>query len=273
VSLERYFDKQHVIVTGGSSGIGLSLAHQLVALGAEVTLVARNQGRLQEARDAVAAGRTGAVVHAIALDVSDFEVVQSIMGEHILAHPAQMLINNAGIAVPGRFLEQDYQEFRSQMDINFFGAVHMCKVLAPHFVDQGRGHICNVGSLAGVLSIYGYSSYAASKFALTGFSDALRAEFKPLGIAVSLLLPPDTDTPQHTAEMALLPEETKAIAGNVKMLTADVVALAGLEGMVAGRFEIIPGFEARSTIAGARLLPGVARWVCDNAVKKLGARA
>ncbi len=274
MSLQTYFRDKHVIVTGGSSGIGLCLAHQLVALGAEVSLVARREGPLKAAQEAVLAGKSGAKVHVVALDVSDFEDVQAKMGAHIEAHPAQMLINNAGIALPGRFLEQDYSEFRSQMDINFFGCVHMCKVLAPHFISQGQGHICNVGSLAGVLSIYGYSSYAATKFAMYGFSDALRAELKPHGIAVTHLLPPDTDTPQHEAEMALLPEETKAIAGNVKMLTPDQVAQAGLQGMAAGRFEVIPGFEARSTIAAARLLPGVTRWVCDNAVKKIsGAKA
>lgn len=272
MSLNAYFNQQHVIVTGGSSGIGLSLAHQLVGLGAELTLVARREGPLQEAQRAVVAGQAGAKVHIVALDVSDFEEVQAKMGAHLDAHPAQMLINNAGIALPGRFLEQDYAEFRSQMDINFFGCVHMCKVLAPHFVAQGKGHICNVGSLAGVLSIYGYSAYAATKFAMYGFSDALRAELKPLNIAVTHLLPPDTDTPQHAAEMALLPAETKAIAGNVKMLSADQVAKAGLQGMAAGKFEVIPGFEARSTIVAARMLPGVARWVCDSAVKKLAAK-
>ena len=141
-------------------------------------------------------------------------------------------------------------------------------MVAPHFVARGAGYIMNVGSLAGVLSIYGYSAYAASKFAMYGFSDALRAELKPHGVHVTHLLPPDTDTPQHAAEQALLPEETKAIAGNVKMMTAEAVAKAGLEGMAAGRFEVIPGMDGRMTILAARLLPNVARWVVDGAAKK-----
>lgn len=264
------FSNKHVLVTGGSSGIGLAMAEQLVGAGAHVTICARRQGPLDEAVAALRARREGASAEAMTLDISDFDEVKGKLEALMKARPLFALINNAGIATPGRFLEQDYDHFRSQMDINYFGCVHTCKVVAPHLVEQGGGHIMNVGSLAGVLSIYGYSAYAASKFAMYGFSDALRAELKPFGVKVTHLLPPDTDTPQHAAEMALLPDETKAIAGNVKMMDADAVAKAGLLGMAAGRFEVIPGMDGRMTILAARMLPNVARWVCDSAAKKVG---
>ena len=268
MSLDAYFAGQHVIITGGSSGIGLALAEALVRRGAEVTLAARRPGPLAEAQAKVAAARAGAKVHALALDVSDLEAVQATLTPHLEAHPAQMLINNAGVAMPGRFLEMDVAQYRDQMDINYFGAVHMCRVVVPHLVAQGRGHVCNVGSLLSVMGIYGYSAYAATKFALYGFSECLRAELKPLGVRVTMLLPPDTDTPQHAAEVAHLPEQTKAIAGNVKMLSAEQVAEACLKGMAAGRFDVVPGMDGRMTVTANRWLPGVARWVCDNAAKK-----
>lgn len=269
MTLAAYFGNQHVVLTGGSSGIGLAMAELLVDAGAEVTLVARRPGPLEEAKAELGKRKEGAKVHALPLDVAAFEDVQEKLGAHVEAHPASMLVNNAGIATPGRFLEQDYTHFRQQMDINYFGCVHTCKVMAPRMVANGSGHIMNVGSLAGVLSIYGYSAYAATKFAMYGFSDALRAELKMHGVKVTHLLPPDTDTPQHAAEMALLPEETKAIAGNVKMMSAEAVAKAGLEGMAAGKFEVIPGMDGRMTILAARLLPGVARWVVDGAAAKV----
>lgn len=269
MSLDGYFGGRHVIVTGGSSGIGLALAEALARLGAEVTLVARREGPLLEAKAKVEAARPGAKVHALALDVADFDAVQAKLTPHLEARTAQMLINNAGVAMPGRFLEMDLAQYRAQMDINYFGAVHMCRAVVPHLVAQGQGHVCNVGSLLSVMGIYGYSAYAATKFALYGFSECLRAELKPLGIKVTMLLPPDTDTPQHAAEVAHLPAETKAIAGNVKMLTAEQVADTCLRGMAAGRFDVVPGLDGRMTVTANRWLPGVARWVCDNAAKKV----
>lgn len=273
MSLEAYFGNKHVIVTGGSSGIGLALAETLVRLGSEVTLVARREGPLLEAKAKAAAARPGAKVHVLPLDISDAEAVQAGLTPHLQAHPAQMLINNAGVAMPGRFLEMDPAQYRQQMDINYFGMLHMCQVVVPHLVAQGAGHVCNVGSLLSVMGIYGYSAYAATKFAMYGFSECLRAELKPLDIRVTMLLPPDTDTPQHAMEIAHLPEETKAIAGNVKMLSAQQVADACLKGMEAGRFDVVPGMDGRMTVTANRWLPGVARWVCDNAAKKVsGAR-
>lgn len=267
MSLAGYFENQHVVLTGGSSGIGRAMADKLVAAGAEVTLIARRAEPLERARDELA--KDGRRVHAVALDISNLEDVEAKLGAHLDAHPAHMLVNNAGIAMPGRFLETDFRHYREQMEINYFGAVHMCRAVVPRLVSQGSGHVMNVGSLAGEMGIYGYSAYAPSKFALHGFTECLRAELKPLGVQVSLLLPPDTDTPQHTAEMEHLPEETKAIAGNVKMLSAEQVAELGLRGMAAGRFEIVPGMDGRFTVLGNRLLPGVARWVCDNSAAKV----
>lgn len=265
---QQYFKDQHAIVTGGSSGIGLAAARLLAGYGADLTLVARREKLLEEAKAELEKAFPGRAVHILALDVSNEDEVQARMGAHLKAHPARMLINNAGIAYPGRFLEQESKMYRQHMDINYFGVVNMCRTVVPHMIEQGGGHVTNVGSLLSVMGIYGYTAYAASKFALYGFSECLRAELWPHQIAVSVLLPPDTDTPQHAAEMELLPEETKAIAGNVKMLSAEHVAETMLKGMAAKKFELIPGLESRFTVAANRWIPGVVRQFCDHAQKK-----
>ncbi|MCB9652989.1 MAG: SDR family oxidoreductase [Deltaproteobacteria bacterium] len=262
---EQYFLGKHVIITGGSSGIGLATARRLASMGASVTLIARREGLLEEARGEVqAAALPGMDVHTLALDVSSESDIQAKLLPHIEAHPANVLINNAGVSMPGRFLEQDPEYFRRLMDINYFGAVNMARAVVPHLIAQGGGHLANVGSLLSVMAIYGYSAYAASKFALYGFSESLRAELAPLGVRVTILLPPDTDTPQHTAELEHLPEETRALAGSVKMLAPDDVADALLRGMARGRFEIIPGLEGRATVLANRWMPGIVRSVCDG---------
>ena len=122
--------------------------------------------------------------------------------------------------------------------------------------------------MAGVIGIYGYTAYAASKFAICGLSEALRGEMWPHKVAVSVCMPPDTDTPQLAFENQYKPKETKAIAGNVKTMTADAVASAMLDGMAAGKFEIIPGMDGKVSALAQRWVPGIVRMVCDGAQKK-----
>ncbi|MGF1511462.1 MAG: SDR family oxidoreductase [Myxococcota bacterium] len=264
-----YFAGKHVIITGGSSGIGLALAHQLAALRAKLSLVARREDMLEQARAAVKDAQPDTEVHVLPLDVASEGDVQARLPPHLEAHPVDMLINNAGIAKPGRFLEQEASDYREHMNINYFGMVHMTREVAPRLVERRSGHIANVGSLLSVMGIYGYSAYAASKFAMYGFSECLRAELRPFGVRLTMLLPPDTDTPQHTAELEIMPPETRAIAGNVKMLSAESVARSLLDGMAANRFEVIPGFDGRMTVMAQRWIPGVVHWVCDRAQRKV----
>jgi len=259
------FKNKHVLITGGSSGIGYAAAQKLVGWGATVTLLARRQAELDAAK-----AKLGERCHVVSVDVSKLEQVREKVGAHLAAHPADMLINNAGVVMPGRFLELKDDEFRWMMDINYFGTVNMCRVVLPHLVARGGGQVLNVSSMAGVIGIYGYTAYAASKFALVGFSEALRAEMWPHGITVSVCYPPDTETPQLAFENQYKPAETKAIAGNVKTMSADAVAQAMLDGMAAKQFTIIPGMDGKVSALAQRWVPGVVRMVCDASQKKAG---
>ncbi|MFO0612041.1 MAG: SDR family oxidoreductase [Polyangiaceae bacterium] len=272
MNIESYFQGKSVVITGGSSGIGLAIAKQAVRFGAEVHLVARRRSLLEEAKAAIVAATPRASVSVIDVDVSRWDDVDAKMTQHFASRPVDMLVNNAGIAKPGKFLELPLEEFRNQMDVNYFGAVHMCRALIPKMIGSGRGggHVVNVSSLAGVIGIFGYTAYTPTKFALSGFSQVLRAEMWPHNVRVSVVLPPDTDTPQLAFENQFKPAETKAIAGTVKTLSAEQVAAAILRGMANNDFEIYCDAASRMSAIAQGVVPGVVRFFCDTAQKKVG---
>jgi len=131
------------------------------------------------------------------------------------------------------------------MAVNYFGTVYITKAVLAGMLTRGSGHIINISSMAGYLGVFGYSAYGATKFAVAGFSEALRAELKPQGIRVSVVFPPDTDTPQLAYEEPFKPAETKAISGNAKALSADLVARSILKQAERGHYMIFPGIDSR----------------------------
>lgn len=263
-----FFANRKVVITGASSGIGLALAKQVARAGAHVVLIARRAAPLEEAKAQVLAEGGKGQVEIVPLDISREQDVNEAMARVLAAGPVDVLVNNAGVVMPGRFVELPMKEFHSMMDINYFGTVHMCKALVPAMIERKSGRICNVSSLAGVIGIYGYTPYAASKFAICGFSQALRAELWPHGIAVSVCMPPDTDTPQLAFENQYKPKETKAIAGTVKALSAEQVAGAIARGVENGSFEIFADFGSRAATRAHGIIPGIVRWFCDSAQRK-----
>jgi 3-dehydrosphinganine reductase len=269
VDTRTYFAGKGVVITGGSSGIGLALAKSAVSNGAEVHLVARRKNLLDDAKATIEREHPGANVSVLDLDVAKYDEVESKVATHFKGRAVDMLINNAGVVKPGRFLDLPIEEFRQQMDVNYFGTIHMCKALLPRIIERKGGHVVNVSSLAGVIGIFGYTAYTPTKFALSGFSQVLRAEMWPHNVRVSVVLPPDTDTPQLAFENQFKPAETKAIAGQVKTLSADQVANAILRGMAVGDFEIYCDYASRMSAFAQGLMPGVVRYFCDSAQKKV----
>jgi 3-dehydrosphinganine reductase len=257
------FDGQIALITGGSSGIGLSAARMLSARGAHVWLMARDRGRLEAALEQVqAASANSRQKHGVfPADVSVYEQADSAV-QHVsqCAGFPNLLINCAGATHPGYFQELDLHIFRSMMEINYFGTVNMAKAVVPGMIQRRSGHIVNVASMAGILGIFGYTAYSASKFAVRGFSDVLRAEMKPLGVRVSIVYPSDTDTPQLAYEKRFKPYETEYISSGASMLSPDDVAHYLLRGVARNRYIIIPGFECKvfywlSGLVGTRLYP------------------
>ena len=119
------------------------------------------------------------------------------------------------------------------------------------------------------MGVFGYTAYNASKFGVIGFSEALRGELKPFGIRVSVLCPPDTDTPGLHEENRTKPEETRQISAGARLMQPEQVAQALLQGLRKNRFMIIPGFDGKFTYYAKRLLPGLVSMVMDWDVRKV----
>ena len=168
----------HAIISGGSSGIGLALAHGLACDGWDLTLLARNLERLAAAHDALMAH--GVSVATRSVDVADAAGVEEAAATTIaeLGTPA-LVVACAGIVVPGRLEAQPLDAFHRTMAVNYFGTLHLIRAVLPAMRAHRGGRIVLVASGAALIGLYGYSSYAPSKFAVRGLAEALRSEFVP----------------------------------------------------------------------------------------------
>lgn len=272
----NHYKNKSILITGGSSGIGLALARQLAAQGASVHILARSAERLQSSLEEITARRIspGQKITAVQADVTDMETLAPAMLQFMQEFGApDVLINAAGVAHPGEVVDLELEIFHWTMDVNYFGTVNSVKLLLPDMLKRGSGHIINYSSIAGYMGVYGYTAYGASKYAVRGFSDALRAELRPKGITVSVVFPPDTDTPQLAYEAQFKPPITKILSGSAGSMTADEVAAVTLQKAAKKRYIITPGFESSLFFTLSNLLGRLIYPIMDmqitQAIKKL----
>jgi 3-dehydrosphinganine reductase len=206
-------DNRNVIITGGSSGIGKELANICAQKGANVIIIARRQSLLESAlgdiRSNATKSRQRFASHAF--DVADVEAVTKFAADYNRDFgPADILINNAGIAVVDHFENTDPNDFQRVMSIDYFGVVNMTRAILPCMKRNGRGHVVNISSMLGFMGVYGYSAYCPAKFAVSAFSEVLRYELDKYNIKVSVVYPPDVETPQLAMCDATMPEVTRS---------------------------------------------------------------
>jgi len=265
------FHNQHTIITGGSSGIGRATARLLTQRGAHVSIIARRQELLDETLAELEGLRENPAqrFRATSADVTDWEQTQDAIAALTAGgFPPDVLINAAGFAHPGYFEELPLEIFRNTMDVDFFGTLHPIKAVLPTMMERRSGHIVNFSSVAGFLGVFGYTAYSAAKFAVRGFSDVLRQEMKPYSIHVSVIFPPDTDTPGLHYEDQFKPLETRRIAGAAKTLTADQVAQALVRGIERRQVYILPSLDTRLYFLLANGFSGLTRWIPDRIIVK-----
>ncbi|KAJ9559045.1 hypothetical protein OSB04_013659 [Centaurea solstitialis] len=224
---------RHVFITGGSSGIGLALARQAAAEGARVTILARSIQKLEEAKASVRLS-TGIDVDIVSADVCDYRAVKDAVEG---TEPIDVLVCNQGVFVAQEIVEQKIEEVRGMIDVNLVGCFNLVKAALPGMKkrsDRRPVSIAFMSSQAGQVGIYGYTAYSASKFGLRGLAEALQQEVIADNIHVSLIFPPDTDTPGLAEENKRKPRLTSIIAASSGAMKADEVAKKALDGIKSG---------------------------------------
>lgn len=244
----EYYSKKLALVTGGSSGIGLAIATELVKQNAHVVILARNKNPLDQALEVLETHRVSRdqKISALQADVTQRSRLTATLSEFVAANGVpDIVVNSAGVAHPGTFTTLQPEIFDWMMDVNYFGTVNVLKALVPGMKKRKSGTIINISSVAGFIGVYGYTAYGASKFAVAGFSDALRSELKLYGIQVSVVYPPDTQTPQLEYESKIKPFITKQIAGSTNPLTTHQVAREIIKRVARKKYLVLPGAEAK----------------------------
>lgn len=178
------------LITGASSGFGLLTAVALAKQGYQVAATMRDPGKAGELLELARKEQVADAVIPLQLDVTDSDSIRQAVEEIMTRYGRiDLLVNNAGFAVGGYIEELSLEDWRQQMETNFFGVVAMTKAVLPQMRERGSGCIINVGSVSGRVGFPGYGPYAASKFAVEGYSESLRHEMSPYGVRVVLVEP------------------------------------------------------------------------------------
>lgn len=243
------------VVTGAGSGIGLAIARALAARGCRLALIDIREDRLESARSALAA--VGPTVSVHTADVCDEGAVCRVAEEVRQQHgSANLLVNSAGVSLAGPFAETDPGSFDWVMGANFGGTVRCCRVFLPQLRQSRVGHIVTIGSCFGWVGFPGKAGYCASKFAVRGFTEALRAELHPdIGVTVVYPGPVDTNLVRdgRAIDDQARQEEAEFLAR--RGLSADRVARQVIRAVERDAARVVVGLDYRTIDLFVRLAP------------------
>ena len=251
------------LVTGASSGIGRLLALRLAREGARVALVARREAELETLAEEIRAQSGEALV--LPCDVADSGQVAEVCRLALERFGAvDILVNNAGYGGQRKFLDWDLEDMERIMQVNYFGSLYFTKALLPQMVERKRGWLVFVSSVTGRIASPEKTAYAATKFAMTGFAEALSLEVESAGVHLLTVYPGVVETPFHTAQMLQdMPEKTRQ-----SMVDPAAVVDAILDGLAKGKREVTyPGGIAMGYVVRA-LAPGFLRTQVMRVTKK-----
>jgi short-subunit dehydrogenase len=237
------------VVTGASSGIGRSLTELLLRRGATVVALARRADRLDQLSTP-----DPDRLHRVVGDVTDRETRQHVVqvATSLRGGAVDLLVNNAGVGAIGPFAEATSQRMRTIMEVNFFAPVELTRSLLPAMAKGNAPVICNIASVLGHRAVPDKSEYCASKFALHGWSDSLRAELAGQGIQVTLVSPSTTRSDFFDALIDTDPHQRSKSLGS---WPADRVAAAALKAIEKRKDEIICSLPGKLLVWADRLSP------------------
>ena len=256
-------------IVGGSSGIGLALAQQLAISGTKVCIFARNEQLLAEAKSTIISkAKNAQACEYYPVDASDYDALKKSFELALSAHGTpDLVINCAGRSIPDYFLNITATQMQQTFQSNFQTAWNACHILIPYLKTNGAT-IVNTSSVGGLISVFGFTDYSASKFAIIGFSEALNQEMKKHNIKVQVLCPPDTDTPGFENENKTKPIETAKISEAAKLLKPETVAAECIKKLGKNQFLIIPGTESKVSWWLKQHFPGLVNKMIGNTIQQ-----
>lgn len=258
-----------IVITGGSSGLGLALAQACIQRGDRVALLARDPAKLQQAAAELRMLKAGAQVMAVSADVQNPADLQSVCARIAAEFGGiDVLVNCAGILHEGYFENLSLTTHRQVMDTNYFGALNTVQAALPHLKRSRKARIINIASIAGLTGVFGYSAYCASKHALVGLSEVLRYELAPQGITVQLVCPPEFDSPMVDALDRTRTPENREHTLTIPKVSVDAIVNDVMRAFNGRDFLVVPGRLAHLSAIGLRHFPAVSRLIGDLRIRK-----
>jgi short-subunit dehydrogenase len=261
----RHIAGSRILITGASQGIGKALAEAAAQRGARVLATARSAELLETLVQPLRA--QGAAIEAVAADVTAAEDRRHIVEQAVRCFGGlDILVNNAGIGATGHFVECAPDRLRKIMEVNFFGLTEMTRVCLPLLKQGNRPAVVNISSVAGKRALPARSEYSASKYAVEGFSEALRTELAKDGIDVIVVCPGLTQT---NFSQNMLEQKARMAMDHMRGMTAEAVATATVQAIEKGKREVVLTLSGKLICLVSRWFPSVADRIVRRKVRAL----
>ena len=256
----RTITGSRILITGASQGIGKALAELAAARGAKVLVCARKIDLLQDVATQIRAN--GGVIEVVQADITSAEDRQKMVDAAEKAFGGlDILVNNAGIGATGHFADCSPERLRQIMEVNFFGLTETTRVFLPMLKKGSKPAIVNISSIAGKRGIPARSEYSASKFAVQGFSEALRAELAKDGVDVLVVCPGLTQT---NFSQNMIEQKALVKLDHLRGMSPDEVAAQTIKAIENGYNETCLTLKGKLMVLVSRFFP----WIADIVVRK-----
>ena len=267
---QQPFKDKIAIITGGSQGLGKATAKYFMELGGSVCIIARRVEILKETANEINEIKLNdsQFIEIIACDTTIIDELKPLLTEFIKKYGIpDYLINCVGYAYADYIEKLSLDDFKKNMEVNYYGQLVPIIILLPYFMKDKKGYIANVSSILGYMGLMGFATYVPSKYAVVGLSETLRNELKSYKINVSILYPPSMDTPGFEIENKNKPEECRIMEARGGLETPEDVAEVFIHGILRNKFNILPG-EAKFIWKINRYFPKIIRYWSDKSYKK-----